>query len=115
MDIALLRLGLNSEVPWTWRTGSFGFIPSNFFIVDLLRAMSTSSTISSEHQPARSRARKLVEEIAKEHGFLDESVYATMSPETQRRVKEAMFKKDNLIGSSAVTYDDTIVAMWTSC
>ncbi|KNG81405.1 hypothetical protein ANOM_010513, partial [Aspergillus nomiae NRRL 13137] len=48
-------------------------------------------------------ARRLVEEIAGDHGYLDETVLATMSAEVRRKVEEAMLKKDEMIGSSVIT------------
>lgn len=70
--------------------------------------------IPSERQLARNRAWELVDGIRKEHGFLKRSTLARMDSEMQREVEEAMLKKDNLIGSSTITYDP-IVAMWNSC
>lgn len=48
-------------------------------------------------------ARDLVESIAVEHGHLTDEVYSKMDPATRRRVKEALGKKDSLIGSSIIT------------
>ncbi|OGM49543.1 hypothetical protein ABOM_001651 [Aspergillus bombycis] len=48
-------------------------------------------------------ARRLVEEIAVEHGYLDETVLGTMSAEVRRKVEDAMLKKDEMIGSSVIT------------
>ncbi|KAB8229009.1 uncharacterized protein BDW43DRAFT_289566 [Aspergillus alliaceus] len=52
----------------------------------------------------RESARRLVEEIAKDHGYLDETVLGTMPAEVRRKVEEAMLKKDEMIGSSVITY-----------
>ena len=71
--------------------------------------MSTPNTISSERQLARHQARKLVEDIAKEHGFVSDRTYARMDPEMLREVEEALLNKDKLIGSSVITYGDHIV------
>ncbi len=52
----------------------------------------------------RARARRLVEMIAEEHGYLSEEVYARMDQETRRVVEEAFRIKDEMIGSSITTY-----------
>lgn len=52
----------------------------------------------------RSAARRLVQSIANDHGYLDEGVYSQMTPDVRRRVEEALMKKDKMIGSSVVTY-----------
>lgn len=49
-------------------------------------------------------ARQLVQSIAKKHGFLGEDVYSRMEPDVRRQVEEAMLKKDEMIGSSVITY-----------
>ena len=48
-------------------------------------------------------ARDLVESIAFDHGHLTEEDYSKMDPATRRRVKVALGKKDDLIGSSVIT------------
>lgn len=49
-------------------------------------------------------ARQLVQSIAKKHGFLGEDVYSRMEPDVRRQVEEAMLNKDEMIGSSVITY-----------
>lgn len=61
--------------------------------------------MSLPNQFARDRARELVKEITRGHGFLDESTYATMKPDVRREVEEAMLRKDEMIGSSVITYE----------
>jgi hypothetical protein len=61
--------------------------------------------------PARARARELVESIAKDHGYLGEDVMIQMSDDVRRKVEEAMRKKDEMIGSSVMTYEMTTQAM----
>jgi HSP90 family molecular chaperone len=54
----------------------------------------------------RAAARKLVESIAKEHGFVDDATWKKLEqldPELRRQFEEAMMRKDSLIGSSAIT------------
>ena len=114
MGTALLRLGLNSSVPWREQANSISYYPISF-IVDSLRTMSTPNMIPSERQLARNKACELVDGIRKEHGFLKKSTFARMDSEMQREVEEAMLKKDDLIGSSTITHGDPIVAMWNSC
>ncbi len=53
---------------------------------------------------SRERAKQLVEEISVEHGYLNEETLSDMKPEIRRRVEEAILKKDQMIGSSVVTY-----------
>jgi len=49
-------------------------------------------------------AQELVRRIAWDHGHLAEEHYSKISdPETRRLFKEAMGKKDAMIGSSVVT------------
>ncbi|OTA98084.1 hypothetical protein M426DRAFT_17772 [Hypoxylon sp. CI-4A] len=48
-------------------------------------------------------ARRLVENIAKEHGYLGEDVYSRMDAETRRQVEEAFLRKDEMIGASVIT------------
>lgn len=61
--------------------------------------------------PARRRARELVESIAKDHGYLGEDVLSKMSHDVRRKVEEAMLKKDEMIGSSVLTYVMTTQAI----
>ncbi|KOC14318.1 hypothetical protein AFLA70_555g000420 [Aspergillus flavus AF70] len=49
------------------------------------------------------RARRLIEKIADDHGYLDETFLATFSPEARRKIEDAMLKKDEMIGSSVIT------------
>lgn len=71
-----------------------------------MRAMSLPTTIlTSQGQLARGRARELVEEITSSHGFLEESTLAKMEPDVRRKVEEAMLRKDEMIGSSVITYE----------
>ncbi|KAE8338025.1 hypothetical protein BDV24DRAFT_177138 [Aspergillus arachidicola] len=49
------------------------------------------------------RARRLINKIADDHGYLDETFLGTLSPEARRKVEVAMLKKDEMIGSSVIT------------
>ena len=57
---------------------------------------------------AHTRARELVESIAKDHGYLGEDVLSQMSDDVRRQVEEALLKKDEMIGSSVMTYEMTV-------
>lgn len=54
----------------------------------------------------KARARRFVETLAQEHGYLQEDVYARMDAETRRVVEEALLRKDEMIGASVITYED---------
>ena len=58
----------------------------------------------------RTEARELVESIAKSHGYLGEDVLSQMSDNIRRQVEEALLKKDEMIGSSVMTYEMTVQA-----
>lgn len=45
-----------------------------------------------------------MQSLAEDHGHLGEDVYSTMTPETRRKVEEALLKKDEIIGASVITY-----------
>lgn len=60
---------------------------------------------SLQRELAHDRARELVEEITRSHGFLDETTLSTMEPGVRRKVEEAMLRKDEMIGSSVITYE----------
>ena len=51
----------------------------------------------------RGLARRLVEKIAEDHGFLGEDVLGQIPEDARRRVEAAMLKKDRLIASSVTT------------
>ncbi|KAE8423087.1 hypothetical protein BDV36DRAFT_279575 [Aspergillus pseudocaelatus] len=48
-------------------------------------------------------ARRLIEKIADDHGYLDETFLGTLLPEARRKIEDAMLKKDEMIGSSVIT------------
>ncbi|OTA86918.1 hypothetical protein M434DRAFT_399722 [Hypoxylon sp. CO27-5] len=48
-------------------------------------------------------ARRFVQDIAREHGYLGEEVYSRMDARTRLLVEEAQFKKDVMIGASVIT------------
>jgi hypothetical protein len=56
-----------------------------------------------------STARALVKQISKQHGYLGEEVLSRMDPDVRREVEEAMLKKDAMIGSSVITYDQFLI------
>jgi hypothetical protein len=62
-------------------------------------------SVASNSDTSGSRARELVAEIANEHGFLGEDVYAKMDAATRRIVEEAMRKKDEIISPAVTTYE----------
>ncbi|KAB8212048.1 hypothetical protein BDV34DRAFT_219262 [Aspergillus parasiticus] len=49
------------------------------------------------------RARRLINKIADDHGYLDETFLGTLSLEARRKIEVAMLKKDEMIGSSVLT------------
>jgi len=55
---------------------------------------------------ARTRARGLVESIANDHGYLGEDVLSQMPDDARRKVEKALAKKDEIIGSSVMTYEN---------
>ncbi|KAI1651515.1 uncharacterized protein F4817DRAFT_356018 [Daldinia loculata] len=48
-------------------------------------------------------ARRLVQSISKQHGYLGEEVYATMTADTRRQVQEALLMAHTLVGTSVIT------------
>ncbi|KAI0110180.1 hypothetical protein F4814DRAFT_394641 [Daldinia grandis] len=48
-------------------------------------------------------ARRLVQHISKQHGYLGEEVYATMTADTRRQVQEALLMAHTLVGTSVIT------------
>ncbi|KAF3059432.1 hypothetical protein GL218_05145 [Daldinia childiae] len=59
--------------------------------------MASSSTSRKE------AARRLVQSISKQHGYLGEEVYATMTADTRRQVQEALLMAHTLVGTSVIT------------
>lgn len=51
----------------------------------------------------RQRAKELVQQIAKNHGYLGEEKLRAIEPELRREIEEAFLKKDEMIGSSVIT------------
>lgn len=49
-------------------------------------------------------AKQLIEDICKERGYIPEHVLAKMDLETRRTVEEALLRKDEMIGSTIMTY-----------
>ena len=56
----------------------------------------------------RIRARGLVESIANDHGYLGEDVLSQIPDDTRQKVEKALAKKDEIIGSSVMTYEMTV-------
>ena len=52
----------------------------------------------------RTEARRLVEGICKEHGYIPQEILDRMSPADRAFVVAAMLNKDKLIASSVITY-----------
>lgn len=52
---------------------------------------------------SRKRAKALVQQISKDHGYLDEERLQTLPPNARRDVEEALMRKDEMIGSSVIT------------
>lgn len=53
----------------------------------------------------RAVARRLVDDICKEHGHIPEEVLDQFSKANRDIVEQAMLSKDKLIASSIITYD----------
>ncbi|KUI56225.1 hypothetical protein VP1G_03632 [Cytospora mali] len=53
----------------------------------------------------RQAAKKLVQQISSDHGYLSEEELRVFSPEQRRRVENALRKKDELIGFSIITQE----------
>lgn len=51
----------------------------------------------------RQKAKELVQQIAKNHGYLGEEKLRAIEPELRREIEEAFLKKDEMIGSSVIT------------
>ena len=49
-------------------------------------------------------AKALVAQFADDHGYLGDVMYARMEPDVRQRVMEVLLKKDEMIGSSVITY-----------
>ena len=58
----------------------------------------------SSRRPDLTTARKLVEDIAKKHGYIRPEVLSRMLDGDRREVEEAMLIKDKLIASTVTTY-----------
>jgi hypothetical protein len=54
--------------------------------------------------PSRTQARRLVEDICKDHGYLSQEVLDQIRPDVRAAVVEAMSNKDRLIASAVTTY-----------
>lgn len=55
----------------------------------------------------REAAKKLVEDIVKQHGYVRASTMdrvGAMSQEARREIEDAFLKKDELIGANVITY-----------
>ena len=58
---------------------------------------------------SREEAKALVAQISDDHGYLGDEFYARMEPDVRRRVMEVLLKKDEMIGSSVITYGNPVV------
>lgn len=54
---------------------------------------------------ARQSAKRLVEQIAKDHGYLGEEKLRRIEPDIRRELEEVFLKKDLTNGSPVITYD----------
>ncbi|KAI0850576.1 hypothetical protein F5Y00DRAFT_232702 [Daldinia vernicosa] len=59
--------------------------------------------MASSGTSGKEAARRLVTSISKQHGYLGEEVYATMTPDTRRQVQEALLMAHTLVGTSVIT------------
>ena len=51
----------------------------------------------------RQSAKELVQQIAKDHGYLGEEKLRRIEPDLRREIEEAFLKKDLMIGSTVIT------------
>ena len=51
----------------------------------------------------RQSAKELVQQIAKDHGYLGEEKLQRIEPDLRREIEEAFLKKDLMIGSTVIT------------
>ena len=58
---------------------------------------------------SQKEAKALVAQIAKDHGYLGDEIYARMEPDIRQQVMEALLTKDGIIGSSVITYGNPVV------
>lgn len=58
---------------------------------------------------SRQRAKELVQQIAKDHGYLGEEKLRNIEPDLRREIEEAFLKKDLMIGSTVITYDSPML------
>ena len=54
--------------------------------------------------PTRAEARRLVKSIAEDHGYISQYDLNRMPNDLRRVVKQAMLKKDEMIGSFVIAY-----------
>ena len=53
---------------------------------------------------SRAEAKKLVGDIARNHGYLSEEELMEFPPELRRKVQDISIKKDLMIGSTVITF-----------
>jgi hypothetical protein len=61
--------------------------------------------------PGRTEARRLVEDICKEHGHIPQEILDRLSEADRAVVVQAMSSKDKLIASSVTTYAIRVTGM----
>ncbi|KAI1655267.1 hypothetical protein F4813DRAFT_186285 [Daldinia decipiens] len=59
--------------------------------------------MASSSVSGKEAARRLVQSISKQHGYLGQDVYATMPADTRRQVQEALLMAHTLVGTSVIT------------
>lgn len=55
-------------------------------------------------------ARNLVQEISRSHGYLDPEKFQRIDPDLRSEFEGAFLRKDNLIGSTVITYDCSLLS-----
>jgi hypothetical protein len=61
------------------------------------------------NQMGSSTARGLVKQISEQHGYVGEELLSRIDPDVRREIEEALLKKDAMIGSSVITYDQFLI------
>lgn len=98
---------VKNPIPSFALLGSFDERKSIYFAISICFIVATSVHAMSSPNAVKTflSAPEIVKEITRLHGFLDESVYAKMEPDVRHEVEEAMLMKDEMIGSSVITYE----------
>lgn len=93
--VRAIRTFAHSTRSWGLVSGPKAFQPTSSSSAHTKEVMAVPNT--------RQRAKELVQQIAKNHGYLGEEKLRSIEPELRREIEEAFLKKDQMIGSSVIT------------